>query len=126
MNQKNWLQEEHPKQLGKLVGNLHAIESMARIYLAKQQSATRLDIKNIKKGDEVEITPFSDKNSLKKALEDYNNKCEKAGICCCKVKVKEIVALRDALAHGRVFGIAPLQNTPLRLIKFEKYKNDSK
>lgn len=132
MGESSWVTEEHPKQLGKLIGNLHTIEELARFWLAINEAgsleATRPELPKIKEGDLVDITPLSGPESLKPILEKYNKHIPK-NCPDLKVDVDTIVNLRDALAHGRVFGFGDPQNaslTPLRLIKFAKNAKNKK
>lgn len=126
MGSGEWLKDEHPKQLGKLVGNLQSIEMLARLYLAIKAAGclekAGPNVTNTKKGDEVELTPLSDPRSLEPVLKDYNLNVNADQ----KVSVEEIILLRDALAHGRVFGSGPLDRGHLKLLKFAKKKQNGK
>lgn len=132
MPESSWLTQEHPKQLGKLIGNLLTIEGLARLLLAINKAgslkATRPALPNVTKGDLVDITPISDPESLTSVLKKYNAHIAK-NRPDLKVDVPTIVNLRDALAHGRVFGFGNPQNassTPLRLLKFAKNPQNKK
>lgn len=122
MNENEWLKETHPTRLGELIGSLHTVEMLARLFLAKREAGCFADIQRnilkLRKGDQAVISPISDSRALKPVLIDYNNCVDEKS----KVDVEAIVFLRDALAHGRVFGCGTPQNGHLRLLKFEYYK----
>jgi len=103
--------ELHALSLGKLLGNLQTIETGTRLFLAKADM-----IPELKKGDWAELTPLTNNLDLRRVLEKYNKAAKN-----CRVVIDRIVNLRDALAHGRVFGRGPIQNVhSLRLLKFKR------
>jgi len=126
MNQAH-IFETHASNLGRLVGNLQMIEMGARIAIAKrdawQAKREMVSLPQVKRGDLVEISPLTDTNDLRNTLERYN----KFAPLECRVSVDLIVELRDALAHGRVFGHGPQNSlSSLRLVKFDTDKRDNK
>jgi hypothetical protein len=127
MVEMHWL-EQHAFHLGKLVGNLITIELLARMVIALQEVGGNLrkvmpPLPAIKQGDMVDLTPLSNKEDMSWALEKYNS-IVKNSRPELKVEVKEIVFLRDALAHGRAFGLnIPGAGLELRLLKFGRKPN---
>lgn len=126
-NERLWW-ETHAPLLGKLTGNLLSIEFLARLMIAMQEvggdiKKTRPLVTQIQEGEWVELTPLSNKEDLRWVLDRYN-KCVKHERRELTVDTNKIVFLRDALAHGRQFGI---QSTPhLVLIKFNRKSKDRK
>ena len=119
--------EEHARRLGQLVGNLLTIEMGARMVVAKldrwQERQITTQFSKVKQGDWVELSPLTNGDDLSQTLEKYN----KYAPVDCRVEVRQIVRLRDALAHGRAFGFGPYTPaTPLRLLKFGTKKQENK
>lgn len=113
--------ELHALRLGKLLGNLQSIETGARLFLdkANEQRASQIicSLSKLKRGDWVEISPLTNGHDLRRILERYNKFANNN----CRVDIDRIVDLRDALAHGRVFGHGPIQTAnSLRLLKFKR------
>jgi hypothetical protein len=127
MAEKHWL-EQHAFHLGKLVGNLLTIELQARMVIALQEVGWNLrkvmpPLPALKQDAWVELTPMSNKEDMLWALEKYNSivKDQRPEL---KVDAKQIVFLRDALAHGRAFGLNVRGAGPeLRLLKFGRKPN---
>jgi hypothetical protein len=123
--------DTHALLLGKLTGNLLSIELSARIMVAQQQAggdlkSTRPKLPQLNEGDWVEITPISNNDSLSRALDNYNE-CVRPSSPELIVDTKAIVFLRDALAHGRAFGVTDKTSGPhLRLLKFSKEVQNGK
>lgn len=75
-----------------------------------------------KSGDWVELSPLTNDLDLRGVLERYNKAAKEY-----RVDIERIVNLRDALAHGRVFGRGPIQTAiSFRLLKFEREAKDKK
>jgi len=115
---------DHALGLGKLVGNLLEIEMGARIAIAKLNSQqgmqVRAQLPQVKEGEWVELNPFTNTCDLRQTLEVYN----KCALPECKLDIDPIVRLRDALAHGRMFGFGSESSRHLRILKFgRKAKN---
>jgi hypothetical protein len=116
--------ELHALNLGKLTGNLQSIEMGARLAIVRLNGAAaqclHAQLPQVKCGDLVEINAFTNKDDLTQTLEKYN----KLAPIDCRIDIKPIVALRDALAHGRIFGFDSMKH--LRLLKFNRKANDGK
>src|SRR5436190_21779555 len=108
MTDDGWY-KKHPLLLGKLSGNLLTIEISARICIELRMGKTMEDIQNrlfgFQEGQMVDITPLSDPEGMTWTLDEYN-KCVEQKEPELMVARKEIVDLRDALAHGKAFGVA--------------------
>ena len=110
--------ELHALRLGKLFGNLLSLEMITRMALAKVDRKDSFSegpqLPQLKKGQRVDVSPLTDRRSLMGTLKQYNQHVGGA----YQVEAKRIVELRDALAHGRMFGFGPGRH--LRLLKFDK------
>lgn len=110
--------EQHALNLGKLTGNLQTIEMAARLAIVKLDKAAgeriQSQLPQVRVGELIETNAFTNKDDLNQTLEKYN-KCAPLD---CRVDRKSIVALRDGLAHGRVFGARTMKH--LRLLKFSR------
>ena len=118
------LMETHALRVGKIIGNLQMIEMAARMALVKldkyKSSQVVTDLSQVKENDVIELNAFTDKSDLRQTLQKYNKKV----VPEFKVNINKIVSLRDALAHGRVFGCG---HTPfLRLLKFNRDTKNNK
>jgi hypothetical protein len=117
MSSKNSF-EKHALQLGKIVGNLLTIEMAARLAIVKLDKFTaskvHTQLPQVKEGDLVELNAFTNADDLRQTIEKYNKRAS----LDCKIDVGAIVNLRDALAHGRVFGFGNMKH--LRLLKFSR------
>ena len=114
--------EAHALSLGKLTGNLQSLEMGARMVIVKldQRAAEQVQtqLPQVKAGDLVELNAFTNNDDLTQTLEKYNKRAPLA----CKIDTGPIVSLRDAVAHGRMFGFGSMKH--LRLLKFgRKAKN---
>lgn len=121
--------EAHALKLGKVVGNLQTIELLARQSIAKldrSHQGSSIDILlHVKEAEFVDYSPITDKNDLGQTLGRYNRLCPVQ----FKIDAYPIIKLRDAIAHGRVFGMQGSQSgmrEHLRLIKFEKKQSGRK
>jgi hypothetical protein len=116
--------ELHALNLGKLVGNLLTIEMAARMFLAKHeedfQSKVTTQLPQVSEGDLVESDAFTNPDDLRQTLRKYNKRAPKA----LAFPIDEIVALRDALGHGRTFGFGEMPH--LRLLKFSRKTTEGK
>ena len=116
--------ESHALNLGKLVGNLLSIEMGARMAIVKvdQRAAKQVQtqLPQVRTADLVELNAFTNNHDLTQTLEKYN----KQAPLDCRIDVKQIVRLRDALGHGRMFGFGSMKN--LRLLKFSRKSTDGK
>ena len=104
--------EAHALSLGKLTGNLQSLEMGARMVIVKldQRAAGQVQtqLPQVKTGDMVELNAFTNGDNLAQTLEKYNKRAP----LDCRIDIGPIVNLRDALAHGRTFGLLPVSKTP--------------
>jgi len=116
--------QNHALNLGKLTGNLLSIEMGARLAIVKldAHAASKVfsQLPQVKEGDLVEWNAFTNSDDLRQTLEKYN----KHAPLECRLDVSSVVALRDALAHGRTFGFGTAKY--LRLLKFSRKQNAGK
>jgi hypothetical protein len=110
----------HALNMGRLVGNLLTLEMAARMAVARldrQSGGTPAEtLIHVRQGDWVRINPFTNLDDLQRTLEKYN----KYAPLACRLELGPIVRLRDALAHGRMFGSGPIRpDASLKLIKFD-------
>lgn len=110
--------ESHALNLGKLLGNLQSLEMGARLAIVKldQWAAGQVQtqLSQVKAGELVELNTFTNNDDLTQTLEKYNKRAQ----LDCRIDVRSIVVLRDALGHGRTFGFGSIK--PLRLLKFSR------
>ena len=106
-------------RLGKLFGNLLSLEMAARLAIAtldkKHPLSVGPQLPQLTTGERVKVTPLTNGSSLMAILKQYN----RAVPDDCQVSSKQIVDLRDALAHGRMFGSGQ-DSEHFRLLKFAK------
>ena len=123
MNERE-LFELHALTLGKLVGNLQSLEMGARMVIVKldQSAAEQVEtqLPQARARDSVELNAFTNADNLDQTLEKYNKRAS----LDCRIEVVPIVRLRDALAHGRTFGIGSIKH--LRLLKFSRKTKDGR
>lgn len=104
--------------LGKMVGNLLSLEMGARLAIVKlnERASKQLltQLPQVKVGDSVEINAFTNSDDLRVTLEKFN----KHAPLKCRLDINPIVSLRDAIAHGRMFGYGSMKD--LRLLKFSR------
>ena len=116
--------ESHATNLGKIVGNLLSLEMGARLAIVKldERAAKQVQaqLPQVKAGDLVEINAFTNDDDLKQTLEKFNKRAP----LNCRLDIKAIVNLRDAMAHGRMFGVGSMKQ--LRLLKFSRKAKDGK
>jgi len=120
-------QEQHPINLGKLLVNFQSLEFALRAFLWESEkdvgrnSSTYQELKlnQLIEGDMVAEDAFTNYDSLNVLIDKYNqnSKISSAGLTIDK----SIVSIRDAIAHGRVFGDTP--QPPMTLLKFNKPSN---
>ena len=78
---------------------------------AKQVQA---QLPRVKAGDCVEINAFTNSDDLRQTLEKFNRHAP----LNCRLDINPIINLRDAMAHGRMFGYGSMKH--LRLLKFSR------
>jgi hypothetical protein len=110
-------EDDHLLGLGKIVGNLHTLEFVIRIFLG-DAAGQKLEIPKptTAKLPETFITNFM---SLGELIEKYN------GVLTLAEKDYfvggDAVKIRDAIAHGRQFSVT--EGFPVTLYKFGKVQN---
>jgi len=111
--------ERHALNMGKLVGNLLMLELAARLFISAQDERNRvqIQIQHVKEGDRVPINPLTNGDDLRRTLEKYNKRAPTT----YRLDIAPIVRLRDAIAHGCMFGFGSFDNVP-RLVKFGMQK----
>ena len=118
-------QEQHPLNLGKLLVDFHSLEFVLRAFLHETEDdpESRLPqsthLHELRKGDEVPENAFTNYDTLAILIEKYNSN-PKISASASTID-KNIVHIRDAIAHGRVFGRIP--SPPFRLLKFSRPKD---
>jgi hypothetical protein len=110
-------QQEHTSGLGEIIGNLHALEMVLRVFLSEAHDEnTELPKAGAKTVPETYLTNFL---SLGQLIELYNDSLtsdERSYAIDTAV-----VDVRDAIAHGRL--LSPTRGYPLTLYKFGKPTN---
>ena len=124
----NMKQEQHPLNLGKLLVNFQSLEFALRAFIWESEKVARQDVSSptelkldkFKEGDRVAENAFTNYDSLSVLIDKYNQnpKISSTGLTIDK----SIVGIRDAIAHGRIFGDTP--HPPMTLLKFSKPINE--
>jgi len=124
----NMKQEQHPLNLGKLLVNFQSLEFVLRAFTWENEKGTRQDVSShtelklnkLEEGDRVAENAFTNYDSLNVLIDKYNQnpKILSTGLTIDK----SVVDIRDAIAHGRVFGDTP--HPPMTLLKFSKPMNE--
>jgi len=104
-------------KLGKILGNLHSLEALLRVFLANLDERDALapgqTFDNLKVGDSVAESPFTNWDTLGALIRKYN------AIVQDSHRVDgSLVDLRDALAHGRFWSGS--NSFPLQLLRFSR------
>ena len=109
--------DDHAKGVGKIVSNLELLEFLIRIYLS---SANNQKIEfPTSTTTELPETYITNYMSLGDLTDKYNEGLTSAEqIHCVDI---EVVKVRDALAHGRIF--SHTESFPITLYKFSKPKD---
>ncbi len=111
---------EFVRGLGTVLGNLLSLELMLREFLfheAGEVPYVNLDLVNI--GDVVPENALTDYSTLGRLIDRYNAIVVLRDVTLT-INKDDVLSLRDALAHGRVYGQTPAP--PLRLLKFSDPK----
>jgi hypothetical protein len=109
--------EDHIRGLGLLVSYFHTFEFALRAVLKNHEMKRmeKTDYSILKAGATVSEDPMTNYDSMGTLIEKYNKIAPK------ELRIKDgLVAVRDAIAHGRVFSDTP--DLPMRLFKFDKPK----
>ncbi|OIP87722.1 MAG: hypothetical protein AUK24_09050 [Syntrophaceae bacterium CG2_30_49_12] len=113
--------DNYQRALGQIIGNLHSLELILRLFLHNVDSKRygfpppEVNLDKIRVGDVVPESYFVNYDSLKDLVKKYNSlvTSQNAPDLCVD---ETIVNLRDAFAHGRVLSPAP--TPPFQLYKF--------
>ena len=113
----------YPLHLGKLLGNLHSLEVLLRVYLlgfaqnGGPSAASKVAYWNLSVGDAVEENEFTNYDTLGKLIDRFNANVEPQDP---KLRLDTaVVSVRDLLAHGRVSADQPSPDR-LKILKFGK------
>ena len=113
--------DNYLRDLGKVIGNLHSLELMLRLFLHNVElkrygsPPPEVSLDEIKVGDFIQENYFVNYDSLGDLVNKYNDIITSRG--SSELSVDETtVKLRDAFAHGRVLGSQP--SPPFKLYKF--------
>jgi len=116
---------KHAEYLGRLITNLHTLETTIRDFLLtaseglKSSTKHAQNLRNLRIGQSVPLNPFTSYDDLRTLIIKYTKFVKTTAD---ELIVDEnIVNLRDAIAHGRVFAFEP--SYPLVLLKFSKPKS---
>jgi hypothetical protein len=113
---------KHAEHLGGLLGNLHTLEFSIRLCLAQRLGSPARglyadDFREVTVGTHVPDTDMSNFASFGQLIDKFNTVFGLSG----SIDDRELVRLRDVLAHGRVF--AGPHDDHFRIIKFEPPSN---
>jgi len=116
--------DEHYKLLGKLVGNLQSLEFILRGFLHGLSSPRPdgipygTDWYSFPVDHEVPLDEFTNYDTLGELIRKFNEEMGRRSAPA--IDGKGLVALRDALAHGRVSSNSPVGD--MRLLKFSNHR----
>ena len=110
----------HAEQLGGLVGNLQSLEFAIRLCLAQKPGSLVRDVytdnfRGMPVGTTIPESDMSNFASLAQLVREFNSSFGDPG---SSLLDGTLVALRDVLAHGRVF--AGPDDQHFRIVKFDK------
>ena len=115
--------DNYCRDLGKVIGNLHSLEVMLRLFLHNVDlerygsPPPEVSLDNIQVGNFVQENYFVNYDSLGGLVKKYNDIVTSRGMSELRVD-ESTIKLRDAFAHGRVLGSQP--SPPFTLYKFGK------
>ncbi len=114
--------DERTRCLGQLLSTFQGLEFMVRAFLYKREGPEGAVVDdspdfNAAVGSFVPISSYSDFRSLDPLVRAYNKLIRRVGRVDLAID-EGIVDVRDAIAHGRIFG-TPGSET-LELVKFDK------
>lgn len=109
---------EHAKRVGEIVVNLQSFEFLLRRFLfgVRHEQAERR-YENLAVGDVVNENSITNYHGLGRLIKDYNTYVSKSNPGL-KLPRNDLVNLRDALAHGRIYSATP--DGDCVLLKFSK------
>lgn len=112
----------HLENLGRLVTNIQTLEVTIRACLFEDELAKGISkqLSNVKfvKGELLPESAYTNWDTLSELIRKYNELPISKGLTIDE----NIVDIRDAMAHGRVFSFAP-EGIPM-LVRFNKPKNN--
>jgi hypothetical protein len=111
--------EEHALELGRVLGNLQGLEFLLRGCLSywiaeASPQQKQADIYSVPVGSRVPLSSVTGYQTLGELIDLFNRHRPRGS----PQLGKQAVALRDALAHGRVSSAA--ENEQMRLVKFSR------
>ena len=121
--------DNYCRDLGKVIGNLHSLEMMLRLFLHNVElkrygsPPPEVSLDKIKVGDFIQENYFVNYDSLGDLVNKYNDIITSRGSSELSVD-ESTIKLRDAFAHGRVLGLQP--SPPFTLYKFGKPSREHK
>lgn len=124
-NQSAVFLDSYTRALGSVFANLHSLEFLLRLFLYKKRSRPHASFRRgqnftgLSTGTILPVNALTDYQSLGDLIKCYNTKI-KRGFPALEID-QNIVTLRNALVHGRVF--VPKTGLPLQLLKFAKPRN---
>ena len=112
--------ENHGVKLGRLVSNLHSLESLLRMYLLNVAHksglrTTRTEYWNLNVGDSVDVDEFTNYDALGALVSKFNT--DVATRDKSLTLDTAIVTIRDLIAHGRVASTSD-SLADMRIVKF--------
>jgi hypothetical protein len=115
--------DDHARHLGGLIGNFQSLEFLLRIFLSKMPGARPCSapygaIYLSPVGTELPENDITSYDTLGQLIAKFNSEADRQR--CTRID-DGLVAIRDALAHGRVS--ASEVDEHLRLLKFNKPQN---
>lgn len=112
---------EYEQPLGRLKGNLLGLEFVLRFFLYDAEAGSGLaNLTTLKVGEWVPLNPVTDFANLRCLIQRYNRSVMPTAKELCIDE--DLVRLRDALAHGRLFSTEPAG--PFQLVKFSDRKGN--
>ena len=117
--------EQYELWMGALIANLQSLECILRFFLYKKEigsgnSDFAKKIYYFKEGDFVEENAFTNFDTLGQLIDKYNGIVGARDNTLCVDR--DIVDIRDALAHGRIASESPSLSAPQKLVKYTKPK----
>jgi hypothetical protein len=106
--------------------NLATLEFFLRVFLYEKEASTdqrreELNLTTLKAGDHVSRSALTDYGSLEQVILQYNTLVRGNPKLIIDIKIAKV---RDAIAHGRVFGVSGAET--LTLLKFKRPKKHEK
>ena len=108
--------------IGRILGNLQALEFVIRVFLYETQSSEKTFYSNLphllQKGDITEENALTNYDSLNVLIDKLNSEATRLNVSSEFLLSLETITLRDALIHGR--GVQRTPTFPIYLFKFSK------